>query len=114
MVNVIAPAQLAMLLAAVNPPESILQRLDPPRRATVIMALLGLVITGIFLVALAMIGGHWARRLARSRRKPLTSSTDNENRRLRDALSPILAPNDAKTDDTAIINRKSDDTIADP
>src|SRR5262245_44252008 len=118
MVNIIAPLRLAAtplaasLLAAANPPESVLQRLDPPRRATVIMALLGLVLTGVFLVALAMIGSHWARRLARSRRKPLSPTADVENRRLREALAPIV-PEIGKTDDTTIINRKSEDTIAD-
>lgn len=42
-----------------------LERLDPVTRARVLMALLGLVILCVALVACVMIGGRWVRRLAR-------------------------------------------------
>ena len=57
--------------------EPLIERLDPPRRAAVLMAILGLVILGLTLVACVMIGGRWVRRLARDehgrRRSPATS-----------------------------------------
>lgn len=40
------------------------ERLDPVTRTVVLMALLGLVLLGITLIACVMIGGRWVRRLA--------------------------------------------------
>ncbi len=58
----------SMLLLAVEQTDGpVLERLDPPLRAAVVMALLALTLTGLFLVTFAMIGGRWVRRLARQR-----------------------------------------------
>lgn len=59
--------RLAPLAGAAEQPTSVLERLDPPTRAVVLMALLGLVLLGLGMVALTMIGGRWVRRLARQR-----------------------------------------------
>ena len=85
-----------ILLLAQQAAEPVLERLDPPRRAAVIMALLGLVLTGLLLVTIAMVGGHWVRRLARHRpggeRLPNSSQAEaaRKNRQLRESLSAIL------------------------
>ena len=64
MVRFHAAAGNFFLLAESSTPTG-LERLDPPTRARVIMALLGLVLLGVTLVACVMIGGRWVRRLAR-------------------------------------------------
>jgi len=46
---------------------SVLERLDPPRRAQVIMVLLGLVLLGVLLMALVWLGGRYVRRIAAAR-----------------------------------------------
>jgi hypothetical protein len=77
-----------------------LERLDPPRRAAVIMALLALVLLGLVLVTCIMIGGHWVRRMARH--KPSARGNAGEavtqNQRLRDVLQSVLP--EEKTNDT--------------
>ena len=48
-----------------------MEKLPPPTRAAVIMALLGLVILGLFIVVAILLGGHWVRRLGKHRRGPI-------------------------------------------
>jgi hypothetical protein len=99
-----------------NAATSVLERLDPPKRAAVVMALLGLVLTGLVLVTCAMLGAHWVRRLARHR--PGTKQTRTisrspaENKRLRDALESVLPS--AKSSDTVQLDSSTSDTIVDP
>src|SRR6185437_10320837 len=57
----------AMLFAAQQSSEPVLEQLTPPRRAAVIMAFLGLTLIGLFLILFTMVGAHWVRRLARHR-----------------------------------------------
>ena len=102
-----------LALAAEETADLPLQRLDPPRRAAVMMAILALVLTGIALVACVMIGGRWVRRMARDTRGPTTNTMHIENKRLRDALEPILPTPSTASGETAILHRKSDETIAD-
>ena len=52
----------AILLAIQQAGDAVIERLDPPRRAAVVMALLGLTLVGLFLIAFVMLGG---RRIAR-------------------------------------------------
>jgi hypothetical protein len=101
------------LLFAEESTGPVLERLDPPRRAAVVMALLGLVLTGLLLVACAMLGGHWVRRLARHKpggRNTKTSAAA-ENRQLRASLQTILP--DAKTSDTIQLDGTSNETRVD-
>jgi hypothetical protein len=106
------PAMLiANALTAEPPAGPVLERLDPPRRAMVIMALLGMVLVGVLLVACVMIGAHWVRGLARRGRGPTTETVNVANRRLRDALRPILPP--GTTNETTIAKAPSDDTVVD-
>jgi hypothetical protein len=93
--------------------EPVLERLDPPRRAAIVMALLGLTLIGLFLIVLAMVGGHWARRLARHRpgqagKRAASMPSDAE---LRFPLESILP--EAKTDDTIQFGKRSSETMSD-
>jgi ferric-dicitrate binding protein FerR (iron transport regulator) len=99
-----------MLLAAEDAAEPVLERLDPPRRAAVVMALLALTLIGLFLVVLIMVGGHWVRRLARHRpaRGLSWGVSAADNSQLRQSLESVLP--EAKTDDTVQFTRASTDT----
>ncbi len=103
-----------VLLLAQQSAEPVLEQLDPPRRAAVIMALLALVLTGMLLVAIAMLGANWARRLARHRPGQRQSTVDAEaarNRRLRESLHPVLP--DEKSEDTIHMGGSTKETKAD-
>ena len=89
----------------------VLERLDPPRRAAVIMSLLALILVGMLLVAIAMLGANWARRQARHRPRSRRSSTHiaaGTNPQMRESLQDIV-PN-VKSDDTVQINPGAGDT----
>ena len=104
--------RLARSLAAVDTPaKPLFERLDPPRRAAVLMAILGLVLLGLGLVACVMIGGRWVRRIARVRHGRTKNIAHIENQRLRARLQPILP--DAATGDTTVAEPPSDETVAD-
>jgi hypothetical protein len=92
--------------------EPLLERLDPPRRAAVVMALLAISIVGLFLVACVMLGSHWARRLASRRHGPSHQHKNIENQRLRSALEPILPVDNSS--ETIVVNKRSDDTLINP
>ena len=106
-------AWIGYFLAAASPTDPVLEQLDPPRRAAVVMALLALVLIGLFLVTFVMVGAHWVRRLARH--KPASAQTSSRsatgNQRLRDALETILPT--AKTADTIHIDASTKDTKID-
>jgi hypothetical protein len=106
---------LAGNLLAAEATRPVLERLDPPRRAAVVMALLALVLTGLLMVACAMLGAHWVRRMARHRPASSRNSvaTDTRgNQRVRDALQEILPM--LKSDDTIQIDPSTKETRADP
>lgn len=95
--------------------QQLLRQLDPPRRAMILMALLGLILLGITLVACVMIGARWARRLGRHRRRldSLPPSADAHARwrqQLARNLSGMRSDEDAPTDETVIVNKKTDET----
>jgi hypothetical protein len=105
---------LDILFAMQDSTEPVLRQLDPPRRAAVLMALLGLVLTGLLLVTCVMIGAHWVRRMARY--KPGAQRNNEveaaaQNQRLRNALASVLP--EAKTDDTIQLGRSPGDTKLD-
>jgi hypothetical protein len=93
----------------------VLERLDPPRRAAVVMALLALVLTGLALVTCVMVGAHWVRRLARH--KPGDRHSHREltivagNRRLPGSLQSILP--ELKTADTLHLDASTKETKVD-
>jgi predicted PurR-regulated permease PerM len=108
----LAAVKSGMLLAGQTDP--VIERLDPPRRAAVLMALLALVLVGLFLVMFVMIGGHWVRRLARqkpNKRGNNGAEALQENHRLRDSLQSVLP--EAKTDDTIHVGKLPKDTKLD-
>ena len=99
------------LLAVEESAEPLLERLDPPRRAAVVMAILALVLVGLALVACVMISGRWVRHLARHDLGRTKHATNVENQRLRAALGPIL-PTGA-SGETIVAQHDSDETVAD-
>ncbi len=109
----IAAAIPTLLLGVEKVALPVLERLDPQRRAAVVMALLGLTLVGLFLIVLAMLGGHWARRLARHRpgnSAKREGAADASDIQLRQSLQSILP--EAKTDDTIQFGKSSPDTKA--
>lgn len=58
MVNLLA--QIPILLAD-DDKQTALERLDPDRRAAVILALVGLSLLGVLLIVVIMLGARWAR-----------------------------------------------------
>lgn len=113
--NYVATGGNFSMLLARQSTEPVLEQLDPPRRALVLMALLGLVLTGLALVACAMIGAHWVRRLARHNPGPPRAAANEyatQNRRLRESLVSVLP--EAKTDDTIQLGRSAGETKVDP
>ena len=46
------------------------EKLPPPLRAKVYMALLGILLIGLLLIVIVLLGGHWVRRLGSYRRGP--------------------------------------------
>ena len=99
------------LVFAAHANDPILERLDPPRRAAVVMALLGLTLIGLFLIVFVMVGGHWVRRLARHRPGRQAVRSLPTDAQLREALE-MLVP-DVKSSDTVLIDRPSRDTKVD-
>jgi hypothetical protein len=100
---------VAVLLAAQQTGDAVLERLDPPRRAAVIMALLGLTLIGLFLIAFIMVGGHWVRRLARHRPKKGSSANSGASEgALPEAQQDI--PPDTKSSDTVLLDTSSKNT----
>jgi hypothetical protein len=101
-------------LAAAETTTPVLERLDPPRRAVVVMALLGLVLTGLVLVTCVMLGAHWVRRLARHRPHDHVTSevrSDAESTRVRKSLEAMLP--EVKTGDTVQFDAGSKETKVD-
>jgi hypothetical protein len=108
---------LVAALESADAAEPLIERLDPPRGAAVLMAILGLVLVGLLIVTCVMIAGRWTRRVARHRHGPTRNTGHVENRRLREALAPLLADDgdgEAKSaGETAVVRRRSDETVAD-
>lgn len=103
-----------ILLLAQQSAERLLERLDPPRRAAVVMALLGLVLTGLLLVTIAMLGANWVRRLARHRPGRQRATTDAQaatNRQLRESLHAVMP--DVRPEDTIQMSGSTKETRAD-
>ncbi len=102
-----------LAIATQEPSLSILERLDPPRRAAVIMALLGLTLIGLFLITFVMIGGHWVRRLARQRpRSRNSAAAAAAKQQLCDALQAFLP--ETRASDTMLLDTPSRDTKVEP
>ncbi len=73
------------LFAAEEQAEPLLMRLDPQRRAKVLMALLGLVLVGVALVAMAYLGGRYLRRMIK---QPVRSTRPRDDDWARKPLIP--------------------------
>lgn len=104
------------LLGAANPAIPLIERLDPYRKVAVIMALLALIVIGVFLVAATMLGGNWARRLARQRpgacSKVLSKDHGVYVHHSRAKLEGV--PPEIDTKNTVNIDRTTDETKVQP
>lgn len=60
-------------LLAESADDTVLERLDPERRAAVMAALVGLVLLGTLLVVVAMLAGRWARQRPSQRKQRFTA-----------------------------------------
>jgi hypothetical protein len=99
----------AIFFAAQQAGDAVIERLDPPRRAAVVMALLGLTLVGLFLITIVMLGGHWVRRLARHRPGQRESGKSAVAEvRWRAALQNFLP--ETKSSDTLLLDASSKDT----
>lgn len=103
------------VLIAQQQTENVMERLDPPRRAAVVMALLGIVLTGLLLVLIVMLGAHWVRRMARYKpgrdRTSAGGAEVGKNRALRESLKSIGS--EAKSNETVLFNPSSKETRVD-
>jgi hypothetical protein len=105
---------LAGYLLAAEDTRPVLEQLDAPKRAAVVMALLALVLTGLVMVACTMLGAHWVRRMARHRPSSVRSSITADtlgNQRVREALQEFLPM--LKSADTVHIDPSTKETKAD-
>jgi hypothetical protein len=73
------------ILADQEPARSLLDRLDPERRAKLLMALLGVILAGVALVVLVIL---WARHARRIAGKPLQATQRHEDDWYRKPLVP--------------------------
>jgi hypothetical protein len=99
----------AILFAVQQAGDAVIERLDPPRRAAVVMALLALTLVGLFLITFVMVGGHWVRRLARHRpgHRRYRKNLETEGG-LREAFQGILP--EVNLSDTVLLDTSSKDT----
>ncbi|HEX3599714.1 MAG TPA: hypothetical protein VHU84_06190 [Lacipirellulaceae bacterium] len=101
----------SILLAAEAGAGPVLEQLDLKSRFFVVMALLGIVLIGLFLIIFVMVGGHWVRGLARHRpRKGQTviGGSAPDDGQLRQALESVLP--ETITDDTVQLGKSPKDT----
>ena len=101
-------ASSATLLAAQQAGDAVIERLDPPRRAAVLMALLGLTLVGLFLITFIMVGAHWVRRLARHR--PGDRRIGGNGAASPAVPGPSQPMPDLKSDDTVLLDTSSRET----
>ncbi len=106
--SILHPASFLMLVAE-RSADPVLERLDPPRRAAVIMALLGITLIGLFLITFVMIGGHWVRRLARHRPGRWRIVNDPVTDRQFSEVLPTILP-EINTGETILLDTHSKDT----
>jgi hypothetical protein len=68
------------------------QKLPPTTYAAAMMALLGILLVGLFLVTATLLGGHWVRRLGKHRRGPCVPPD----------MAPLRQPNKASPADASL------------
>lgn len=92
------------------------EKIPPPERAAIIMALIGILLLGMLLVVIILLGGHWVRRLGSYRRGPAVpadfhvGATEEPNRNPDQTHQP--SPDDPNSDDSSNNDTvRIDDTI---
>lgn len=88
----------------------LLERLDPVTRTKLLMALLGLVLLGITMIACVMIGGRWVRRLAQHQPRSATIEKESKWGTTSKATAP---PFTNSTGDTVFGKQQTDETTID-
>ena len=110
MVSQAIPIMLDGLLLAQDSAKPLIEQLDPPRRAVLIMALLGIALVGITMVACVMIGARWVRRMARFQPRGRRESSAAKEPWRRELAKHLPESN---TGDTSIVDQATDDTVVD-
>ena len=89
---------------------TLLEQLDPPTRAKVLMALLALVLLGVTMIACVMIGGRWVRQLAAHspRARKLGSKRD-----WIEFTTATVCKSGTLSSDTLSADRQTDETLSD-
>ena len=86
------------------------EKIPPTTRSIAYMALLGIILLGLFLVVIILLGGHWVRRLGSYRRGPAVPSDlilGNEKTPSTDSQTDAEFPDNPSTNDTV----RPDDTV---
>jgi hypothetical protein len=101
------PALIAGCESVFLAERSLLEQLDPSRRAAVVMALIGLCLLGVLMVVLTMLAGRWVRGLKistpRASRTTVTrSQVGTRSRRKTDASQGDTLPGLPPTGETKV------------
>jgi hypothetical protein len=94
-----------LLAQATN--ETVLEKLEPDRRAAVILALVGLGLLGVLLVVVTMLAGRWARHDRASRGTRLGAPTEEVTTR-----EPKMPTGDIRRGETMVSEQGDQDTKA--
>lgn len=70
MVNSVAAEWLLSAAPALAEAAAPVEKLPPPTRAALFMALVGIALIGMFFIVAILLGGHWVRRQGSHRRGP--------------------------------------------
>ncbi len=70
MVRTVATEWLLRLAPALAEAAAPVEKLPPPTRAALFMAILGIALVGMFFIVAILLGGHWVRRQGSHRRGP--------------------------------------------
>ena len=91
------------------------RKLPPPQQAMVLMALLGILLVGMFLIVAVLLGGHWVRRLGKHQRGPAVppdrAPLVKNPLHAREVPEPVAdgeTMGDAKGGDTTVERRKTE------
>ncbi len=95
------------LLLADASTDTVLERLEPERRAAVVLALVGLALLGVLLAVITMLAGRWARH-----ERPLRGTRLGRWARGRTHRQPKISNRDLRHGETMVSDQDSEDTRA--
>lgn len=96
-----------IILVAESAKDTVLEKLDPERRAAIVLALVGLALLGVLLVVITMLAGRWARHNRPLRSTRLGNGTQTSSHQGHD-----LENGNVRRDETIASDPGSEDTKA--